>query len=209
MKRYKYPRTYHFPFSPGATVDDKIFNDYEKYFENKRVAITEKMDGENTTVYKDFCHARSIDSKHKEYHSWLLNYIKSFQYKLKDNERICGEYLFAKHSIHYEKLPSYFLVFSIWEDDKCLSWKDTITRCEELNLITVPSYYEGEYNFEELQKWIDTVVINGGEGVVMRLSDSFSYNNFSTSLVKYVRANHVQTNKHWSNQMIIKNGLIK
>ena len=33
------------------------------------------MDGENTTIYKDFYHARSLDSKHKDYHSYLLSKI--------------------------------------------------------------------------------------------------------------------------------------
>ena len=29
MKRYKYPRTYHVPWSPGATSDDKTLKIYD------------------------------------------------------------------------------------------------------------------------------------------------------------------------------------
>ena len=207
MQRYKYPRTYHFPFSPGRSSDDKIFNDYEQYFKGKEVVITEKMDGENTTIYNDICHARSINSAHREYHSWLLNYARSFQYMLNDGERVCGEYLFAKHSIYYENLPSYFMVFSIWNNEQCLSWEDTVKRCEELNLITVPVLYKGIYDKNKIDEAIKEVVNRNGEGIVMRLTSGYSYDNFNNSIIKYVRANHVQTDEHWSNQQIIKNEL--
>lgn len=207
MQRYKYPRTYHFPFSPGRSSDDKIFNDYEQYFKGKEVVITEKMDGENTTIYNDMCHARSINSAHREYHSWLLNYVRSFQYMLNDGERVCGEYLFAKHSIYYENLPSYFMVFSIWNGEQCLSWEDTVKRCEELNLITVPVLYKGIYDKNKIDEAIKEVVNRNGEGIVMRLTSGYSYDNFNNSIIKYVRANHVQTDEHWSNQQIIKNEL--
>ena len=71
---YKYPRTYHFPFSEGATSDDKILNDIH-IFDNKKVVITEKMDGENTSIYNGYFHARSLDSKHNSYHSWLAQFV--------------------------------------------------------------------------------------------------------------------------------------
>lgn len=206
MKRYKYPRTYHFPFSPGRSSDDKIFDNFEPYFEGKQVVITEKMDGENTSVYRDMCHARSIDSAHRDYHSWLLNYVRTFQYLLNEDERVCGEYLFAKHSIYYEKLPSYFMIFSIWNGEQCLSWEDTIKKTKELGLITVPILYEGIYNKENLDKSIQEVSNRNGEGVVMRLASGYSYDEFNKSIIKYVRANHVQTGGHWSHQEIIKNG---
>ena len=35
------------------------------------------------------------------------------------------------------------------------------------------------------------------EGYVVRVADSFSYKDFKQSVVKYVRANHVTTTKHW------------
>jgi hypothetical protein len=43
------------------------------------------------------------------------------------------------------------------------------------------------------------------EGYVIRLADSFHYKNFQKSVVKYVRKNHVKTDKHWMQQTIIKN----
>lgn len=58
-KYIKYPRTYHLPFSLGKTNDDKVLSNTD-HFKGKMVVITEKMDGENTTLYSDYLHARSL-----------------------------------------------------------------------------------------------------------------------------------------------------
>lgn len=52
-KYVKYPRTYHLPWSPGATDDDRVLTDeeLEANFSGRMVVATEKMDGENTTMY--------------------------------------------------------------------------------------------------------------------------------------------------------------
>lgn len=60
-QKYKYPRTYHVPWSPGTTSDDRLLKSVDQ-FVGKCVVVTEKMDGENTTMSKDYVHARSLDS---------------------------------------------------------------------------------------------------------------------------------------------------
>ena len=75
--KYKYPRTYHLPFSKGYTSDDKVLKN-DLHLIGKEIIITEKMDGENTSIYNSGFHARSIDSLHKPYHSWLINYMQNF-----------------------------------------------------------------------------------------------------------------------------------
>ena len=42
--RYKYPRTYHLPFSPGGTSDDKILLN-DEHLNGIEVVVTEKTDG--------------------------------------------------------------------------------------------------------------------------------------------------------------------
>ena len=66
IKKYKYGRTFHFSWTSHKTTDDKIWDDelLQKAFSGKEIIITEKMDGENTTVYDDGTfHARSIDGR--------------------------------------------------------------------------------------------------------------------------------------------------
>ena len=137
---FKYPRTYHFSFSEGATSDDKITED-DFLLKNKKIVITEKMDGENTTIYNNYWHARSLTSSHQEYHSKLIRRMQEFQYLIPDNLRICGEDLCVKHSIYYDNLPDIFLVFSVWENEICYSWEDTLEICDMLEIKTVPVLY--------------------------------------------------------------------
>lgn len=71
----KYPRTYHLPWSAGVNDDDRTLKDTFN-FHGKRVIVTEKMDGENTTVYHDgYIHARSIDGRNHNSRNWIKNYL--------------------------------------------------------------------------------------------------------------------------------------
>ena len=56
--RVKYPKTRHFHFS-NTSSDDVILGDYSG-FKGEEVVVTEKMDGENTTIYRDGMHAREL-----------------------------------------------------------------------------------------------------------------------------------------------------
>jgi len=203
--KIKYPRTYHFEWSPGKTSDDKTQFDLSN-FEDKCIVITEKMDGENSTLMKDYIYARSLDSKDHLSRHWLKGLWGNIKYLIPDGWRICGENLYAKHSIFYENLSSYFMVFSIWnEKNECLSINDTLKWCNLLGLTHVPILYQGKFDIDFIKNFkIDTSI---KEGFVMRLCDSFNYNDFNNSVIKWVRDNHVITNKHWMYNKIIKNKL--
>ena len=69
----KYPRTYHLPWSQGKASDDKVL-DNVSYFHGKRVIVTRKMDGENTSIYGDGLHARSIDGRNHPSRDWVKNF---------------------------------------------------------------------------------------------------------------------------------------
>lgn len=206
MKLYKYPRTYHLPFSEGVTSDDKILKDCS-IFNGKEIVITEKMDGENTSIYNGYFHARSLDSKHQTYHSWLAQFVSSVSYNIPDEYRICGEYLYARHSIGYDNLKSYFYGFSVWENTKCISWDETMEWFEILDIVPVPVLYRGLFDEEIVKKIAKETVAQGGEGIVVRITDAFEYNDFAHSVAKFVRKNHVQTDKHWTHAEIKKNNL--
>jgi len=112
---YKYPRTPHLPWSPGVSADD-ITQFSLLSFEGADVVVTEKMDGENTSLYRDHSHARSLDSIHHSSRDWLKQWHGTFAHNIPLGWRICGENLFARHSVRYDHLASYFYGFSIWDD---------------------------------------------------------------------------------------------
>ena len=202
-------RTYHLPFSYGRTEDDRVIPNCSQ-FEGKEVVVTVKMDGENTTGYSDgYIHARSLDSQNHPSRNWVKNFLSNKLFELPEDWRICGENLFAKHSIHYKSLASYFYVFSIWENKNfCLSWDETVEWCKMLDLQIVPTLYRGIWN-EQIIKNLYTPTMNGEEceGFVVRLTDTFPYGNFRKSVAKFVRESHVRTNQHWIKTAIIKNEL--
>lgn len=208
MKRYKYPKTPHLPWSETIGADDKRLKD-DSQFQGKIVVITEKMDGENTSIYNDGYHARSIDSAHRNYHSWLLAYLSYFQYQIPKNDRICGEYLYAEHSIHYDNLENYFLGFSYWTDNYCWNWEDTKEKFKKLEINIVPQLYYGEYNKDVTISIAKKVIADGGEGIVIRNASDFLLEDFQNNIAKYVRPNHVQTDEHWSQNIIKYNNLRK
>lgn len=205
--RTKYPRTFHLPWSLGDTSDDKVLKSVDHFF-GKEVVVTEKMDGENTTLYRDGFHARSIDSKHHDSQAYVKRLQGEIGHLLPENFRICGENLFAKHSIYYNNLTSYFMVFNIWDGDRCLSWEETVEWAELLGLQTVPVLYKGSFDEESVKScYTKNRELDEQEGYVVRISESFSYGDFHKSVAKFVRKNHVQTEEHWKNQAIVKNGV--
>lgn len=192
----KYPRTPHLPWSESADGDDIIIDTMDS-FHGREVVVTEKMDGEGTTMYYDLCHARSIDSAYHESRSWVLNLWGKIRHRLNDNQRICGENMFWIHSVVYTSLPSYFLMFSFWEDNICLSWDETCEMAEVLDLHTVPVLYRGLYDEKIIKSLYGDEMHNTVEGYVVRPTDSFQRIDFQSNVAKFVRKNHIQTDQHW------------
>ncbi len=203
----KYPRTPHLPWSPGFGGDDVRIGAGLLPFEGQEVVITEKMDGENTTMYRDYIHARSLDSRHHPSRSWVKNLHRRIAHQIPEAWRICGENLYARHALYYDSLPSYFMVFSIWDDqDMALSWDDTVEWCEMLELLHTPVLWRGMWD-EALVRELD-VDTSTQEGFVVRLARSFHRDEFASALAKWVRAGHVNEGEtHWMYAEITPNQL--
>lgn len=208
QKYIKYQRTYHLPWSNLLKDDRKLENDDN--FKGKEVVVTLKMDGENTTMYNDHIHARSLDSASHPTRKWVKGLWSQISYLLDDNMRICGENLYAVHSVKYENLPTYFMMFSFWIDDRCLSWDDMIEYSKILNIETVPVFYRGVYDKEAIIKAFEPYKLTN-EGYVIRVADEFRYKDFKTSIAKFVRPEFRQmlndSHGHWISKKIEINKL--
>lgn len=198
----KYPRTKHISWSKGVSDDDKIIKDLSN-FQGKRVILTEKLDGECTTCRSRYdkygVHARSVDSPM----TWWREWVRSVQINIADQiqgVRVCGENMFATHSIEYDNLISYFYIFSIWDEETnvCLSWDETVEYAELLDLPTPKVLYDGIWDEDLFRKMYEEMDTEKMEGFTIRLADSFHYDDFGDSLIKAVREGHVQTDTHWS-----------
>ena len=220
----KFSRTFHVPWSEGATSDDKILKDLSHFY-GKEVVITEKLDGENTTMNRVNIHARSLDSKGhwsrervKQLYNEQIRWKLHMEDQYKEIHRICGENMQAEHSIHYSALEAWFYCFAIFDRrNVCYSWDDMNLLCDELGLKTAPELWRGTLNESTtlqqiLHKSVYTGVSKLGgiqEGYVIRLASEFHYDDYGTSVAKFVRANHVTTGEHWMFQAAKENELKK
>lgn len=193
----KYPRTYHLPWSPGMQDDDRMIPDIS-VFNGKRVIVTEKYDGENTSMYSDAFHARSLDSPHHYSRDWVKQFWSTFAHDIPEGWRICGENMYAEHSISYKELETYFYGFSIWnERNVCQSWDATCDWFYLLGITQVPVLYDGIWDEGKVRSLWNETLWDTCEGYIVRIADAFAYSDFKKSVAKFVRKGHVNTQKHW------------
>lgn len=207
MVRAKYPTTPQLPFSPGLQNDDRRIQTLDELI-GREVVVTEKMDGENTSMYSDHIHARSLDSRHHPSRDWVKKLFGEINYQIPKDWRICGENVYAKHSVAYDDLETYFYGFSIWnEDNVALSWDETLMWFKELRIEPVPVLYRGMFDLAVLEKLSATINPAKTEGFVVRVAGAVAYEEFDLKFAKWVRKGHVQTDKHWMTAEVVPNGL--
>jgi hypothetical protein len=208
----KYPRTFHFPFSPGTTSDDRIARDVPSLTSGRRVVVTEKLDGENTCLNEGGVFARSHGAPTRN--PWA-SYLWETHSRLKGDLRsieLFGESLYAVHSIKYGSLSSYFFLFAVRDGERWLSWDEVVEYAEIVGIPTAPVLFDGIIEASELRPLVEGMVAGSSrlsardsvapaspiEGVVARLADSFGDDAFSTHVFKWVRKGHVQSGEHWA-----------
>ncbi len=197
----KYPRTYHLPWSDNITDDDRVMPEPVADILDSwdLLVMTEKMDGENTTMYRDYIHARSIDGRSHSSRDWVKNFWSQIAHDIPEGWRVCGENVYAKHSIGYESLPSYFLGFSVWNDKNvCLGWEETQEWFELLGITPVRTIWTGPYmGRDHLHENWEDFIHHESEGYIVRNYDPFHYKDFRYNVGKYVRKNFAAGVKHW------------
>ncbi|CCG98421.1 hypothetical protein FAES_0409 [Fibrella aestuarina BUZ 2] len=212
----KYGRTYHYPFSPGTTSDDRINHQFADDLRSITQLIhTEKLDGENNCLNRYGVFARSHASPTVS--PWTNTIRQRWQlirHDLGDLE-VFGENLYAIHSIAYPRLPEHFFVFGIREQGIWLSWEETEFYARLLDFPTVPvlshsdsvlqpAVIEAEVLALAAQPSVfGSVEASTGapctrEGVVSRCAHAYTTAAFPHRVFKYVRKGHVQTSEHWT-----------
>lgn len=214
MEIIKWPRTPHLPWSGGATQDDITIEVGDLY--SGPYAVTEKLDGECTTMTREFVHARSGDSADHPSRHEVKRLWGEIGWRIPDGWYLVGENVYAKHSIYYPDVePPYFYLFAVHRGGDVLSWDETETVAELLGLRTVPlmAYTRDRgqlLNFDATWKMIKSSEFGPEcEGYVARPIGRFPLSEWETAAAKYVRPNHVMTDEHWMSAPIVRNGVIR
>jgi len=200
----KFPRIPHLPHSPGATSDDKkLKNDHAFY--GVRVVVTEKLDGENISLHHDRIHARSENMTHHDSRDWIKAQHAKIKHLIPDHIQLVIEYMYAKHSIRYMALDSYaYGIAAINKNtNEFESYHETEELFEHIGFPMAPVLYVGTYDPKfmcpQLSKVSSMTHSPNIEGYVVREIENFTVGCFG-GIAKYVRANHVTTDKHWKTQ---------
>lgn len=212
----KYGRTYHYPFSPGTTSDDRIsytyWNDFQKL---SCIVHTEKLDGENNCLSRYGVFARSHATPTTS--SWTQQIRQHWELLKNDlgDYEIFGENLYAIHSIEYQKLPSHYFVFGIRQLDYWLSWEETKFIAQLFDLPVVNTLgevklpmFQNDFEKDILTKISQPSVFDSYdvatqkpctiEGIVSRNVNEYPVEDFAVNVLKYVRKGHVKTDEHWT-----------
>jgi ATP-dependent RNA circularization protein (DNA/RNA ligase family) len=171
------------------------------HWEGTKVVITEKMDGECTTLARDYMHARSPNYNPHLSRTRVRAEWGRIRNEIPPDWKVCGENVSAAHSIKYTNLSSYFLVFSIWDESRCaLSWDKTEEWVEMLGLNTVPVLWRGIWDEDKCREIINKLDLTRQEGVVIRPAGRYDWDHIADKrgvMGKWVRKGHITTNEHW------------
>jgi len=207
----KYPRSFHLPWSPGGTSDDKRMVDVSALL-GVPIVVTEKCDGSNLTYTSKSVFSRSHAGppSHPSFDLAKATHGR-IRHLISDGISVFCEFCYAVHSIAYGGLPAHSLVFGVRDDVRSLwwDWDMVAAQAAELGLPTVPVLHRGVVSGEAELEALTTALagdpsVFGGEreGVVVRVAGEFPDAAFSRSLAKWVRADHVRTDDHWLHQPI-------
>lgn len=215
----KYPRTYHLPSSPGLQNDDRRLPSFDAFL-GRRIIVTEKIDGEGTTMTPEKTWPRSPDGRYHPSRDWMKAFHGRKAVDIPAGWRISGEYAYARHSIAYARelgnaLPSWFLGFGAWDESNTLiGWDQTVELFAMLDIVAVPVLYDGPFDEAALAKVAASIDPVRQEGFVVRIADPIPYpsgrgdsGRFFQAVAKWVRKGHVQTDQHWMQAAVVPNEL--
>jgi len=216
-QKVKYPSIPYLPFSPRKEDRDDIIN--LNTLLHKPLVPSIKMDGSNACVTNDCVAARNVlDATHKSW-SYLKAVHPRFAHLIPDRIQLFGEWVYAKHSIHYqENLDGFLQLFDVYDQrNQLFADREEVSRYAKLIgaitpevLVTDPLVFDNIWELEaKITRMAKDVIAKGHEGIVLRSIYPLHYGQFEDNIAKYVRKDHVQTNRHWRDQPIVRNVLRK
>jgi hypothetical protein len=139
--------------------------------------------------------------------------------RFEDRFILFGEWVYARHSVHYRKLPHYFFEFDIYDKDQetFLTLEQRLTLIEGTGIETVPVLHRGAIGKDDLEELIGPSLFDSEfdnpitkridklmEGLYLRTEAAGSV----TGRAKFVRPEFVEKVKqstHWQHQAMIPN----
>lgn len=219
---FRFPHTPHIAWMrEGSPREDKELTPPEvKELLASTVVVEEKVDGANIGISIGEDNQLQVQNRGQylgqpysgqfsRLNSWLGQHQFSVQDQLDSNCIVFGEWCAARHSLDYNGLPDWFLLFDVYDRKAQAFW--SVERRDKLaaslGLSTVPKLYQGKTSLPELMRLNSSKsrYRNGSpEGIIIR-KDSAQW---CEGRAKLVRAEFTQTiEEHWRSRKIEWNRL--
>src|SRR5438874_445624 len=227
----KYPRTPHL-FGSKGTDDDKHLNrkESEAFIAHPSLIVEEKLDGTNVGIHFTTsgrivlqCRGHEItEGMHPQYDlfkQWTSVKRPALEAVLESRFILYGEWLYAKHSLHYRNLPHYFFEFDVYDKDteQFLDLDARLQLLEGTGIYTVPVVHRGNVTATQLQWRIapsafescfDNPITHQSDDLMEGLYCRTEAEGHVTGRAKLVRPEFVEKVKqseHWQHKKIIPN----
>lgn len=220
---FRFPHTPHIAWlGMGMPRGDKLLSlkEIEELLSGE-VIIEEKIDGANIGFSLDEKGEIQVQNRgayleqpYRGQFSRLNGWLGQFGYLMKpnltENLIVFGEWCAARHTIQYNHLSDFFLLFDIYDKVEKKFWSVSRRNAwsQKVGIQTVPQITKGSYSSDSLQDLLHSTqsLFREGppEGIVVRNDDTL----WNRIRGKLVQAEFVQTiETHWSSRQIEWNGL--
>ncbi|HBA86881.1 MAG TPA: DNA ligase [Geobacter sp.] len=218
MSFFRFPHTPHIIWlGEGVPRDDKVLTPSEvNGLLAGEVVVEEKLDGANLGIsVSDEGKLRTqnrgqylvepYDGQFKELSSWLKNREESLFESLGDKLILFGEWCAARHSLAYDRLADFFIVFDVYDRQSKRFWSSARRNelAKRLDLKVVPEVFKGKATVASLKKLLQSHTsafrIGPMEGVVVRRESG----DWLDERAKLVRPDFTQSiDEHWRSRKI-------
>lgn len=218
---FKFPHTPHLVWLTACTPrQDKVLAPPEvRELLSAEVLVEEKVDGANVGISVSPSGELRVQNRgnylgpraHPQFQllwPWLEARHTSLVQALGPHLILFGEWCFAVHSLHYERLPDWFLAFDVYDRSNRRFWsacrRDALV--DSLGLARVPQLACGRFSLEELRHLLGPSRLAQApmEGLYVRRDQG----DFLAARAKLVRPEFVQAiEEHWSSRPLERNAL--
>ncbi len=215
---FRFPHTPHIAWlGEGAPRDDKVLSSSEiSELLKGEVRVEEKLDGANLGI--SFAPDGTLRAQNRGQYlqepysgqfsrltSWLGMHEWKWRQHVEPQLILFGEWCAARHSLDYDGLPDWFLLFDVYDRVRQRFWSVERRNAlvETLGITTVPTLYQGKTDLKQLKKLVNesTSRYRPGplEGIVIRRDSK----DWCEARAKLVRAEFTQTiGEHWRSRSI-------
>jgi hypothetical protein len=229
----KYPRTPHL-FGSKGTDDDKHLGEAEsaRFVADDSLIVEEKLDGTNVRIHFTTdrrmvrqCRGHLItEGMHPQYDlfkQWAVVKRPVIEERIEDRFILFGEWVYARHSIHYRRLLHFFFEFDIYDKEAraFLDLERRLVLLDGSGIQTVPVLHTGATDRQRLEALIGPSRFDGRfensttgrtddlmEGLYLR-TEARGIVTGRAKLVRPEFVEKVKRSEHWQHQTMTPNQL--